>query len=64
MATYKLNTFHWHLTEDQGWRIEIKNIHCSRRKAPGAHKRYWEARRTIPWAMTAFRTAVFIHKNR
>lgn len=24
MAMYKLNTFHWHLTEDQGWRIEIK----------------------------------------
>ena len=24
MAVYKLNTFHWHLTEDQGWRIEIK----------------------------------------
>jgi len=24
MATYKLNNFHWHLTEDQGWRIEIK----------------------------------------
>jgi hexosaminidase len=24
MATYKLNTFHWHLTDDQGWRIEIK----------------------------------------
>jgi hexosaminidase len=23
---YKLNTFHWHLTDDQGWRIEIKNI--------------------------------------
>ena len=23
MATYKLNRFHWHLTEDQGWRIEI-----------------------------------------
>ena len=23
-AVYKLNTFHWHLTEDQGWRIEIK----------------------------------------
>ena len=23
MAMYKLNTFHWHLTEDQGWRIEI-----------------------------------------
>jgi hexosaminidase len=24
MAAYKLNTFHWHLTDDQGWRIEIK----------------------------------------
>ena len=24
MAQLKLNTFHWHLTDDQGWRIEIK----------------------------------------
>ncbi len=24
MAMYKLNRLHWHLTEDQGWRIEIK----------------------------------------
>jgi hexosaminidase len=24
LAAYKLNVFHWHLTEDQGWRIEIK----------------------------------------
>lgn len=24
MAFHKLNTFHWHLTDDQGWRIEIK----------------------------------------
>ncbi len=24
LAAYKFNTFHWHLTEDQGWRIEIK----------------------------------------
>jgi len=24
MAAYKLNNFHWHLTDDQGWRIEIK----------------------------------------
>jgi len=26
MAAYKLNNFHWHLTDDQGWRIEIKKI--------------------------------------
>ena len=25
MPTYKLNRLHWHLTDDQGWRIEIKS---------------------------------------
>ena len=25
MTAYKLNRFHWHLTEDQGWRMEIKS---------------------------------------
>jgi hexosaminidase len=25
MAMHKLNTFHWHLTDDQGWRLEIKS---------------------------------------
>jgi len=24
LAMYKMNKFHWHLTDDQGWRIEIK----------------------------------------
>jgi len=24
LALYKMNIFHWHLTDDQGWRIEIK----------------------------------------
>lgn len=26
MSHYKLNRFHWHLTDDQGWRIEIKSF--------------------------------------
>jgi len=25
MAIYKLNRFHWHLTDDQGWRVELKH---------------------------------------
>ena len=25
MSEYKFNVFHWHLTDDQGWRIEIKS---------------------------------------
>jgi hexosaminidase len=26
MSQYKFNVFHWHLTDDQGWRIEIKSF--------------------------------------
>lgn len=26
IAEYKYNTFHWHLTDDNGWRIEIKSL--------------------------------------
>jgi hexosaminidase len=26
MAKYKYNLFHWHLTDDEGWRIEIKSL--------------------------------------
>ncbi len=26
MSQYKYNVFHWHLTDDEGWRIEIKSL--------------------------------------
>src|SRR5664279_4197652 len=26
IAKYKFNTFHWHLTDDNGWRVEIKSL--------------------------------------
>jgi len=43
LAMHKLNTFHWHLTDDQGWRIEIKkypkltSIGSSRRMEVAGH---------------------------
>lgn len=45
MASLKFNTLHWHLTEDQGWRIEIKTyprlteIGAWREKTLVGHKR-------------------------
>ncbi|MCL4145123.1 UNVERIFIED_CONTAM: hypothetical protein GTU68_006333 [Idotea baltica] len=43
MAMYKFNQFHWHLTEDQGWRIEIKKypklteVGAYRKESPLGH---------------------------
>lgn len=33
LAFHKINTFHWHLTDDQGWRIEIKRYPLLQQKA-------------------------------
>lgn len=38
MALYKMNKFHWHLTDDQGWRIEIKKYPMLTKK--GAWRKY------------------------
>ncbi len=46
MARYKLNRFHWHLTDDQGWRIEIKSL--PRLTSVGA----WRADRKGKWSNT------------
>lgn len=44
LSSYKINKFHWHLTDDQGWRVEIK-------KYPKlTEKGAWRgARSGIPW---------------
>ncbi|TKC63938.1 beta-hexosaminidase [Pedobacter hiemivivus] len=45
LALYKINTFHWHLTDDQGWRIEIKkypklqSVSAYRKETIVGHKR-------------------------
>ncbi|MDB4583366.1 family 20 glycosylhydrolase [Draconibacterium sp.] len=43
LAEYKMNVFHWHLTDDQGWRIEIKSL--PKLTAKGA----WRAERVGDW---------------
>ena len=43
LAEYKMNVFHWHLTDDQGWRLEIKSL--PRLTEVGA----WRAPRVGQW---------------
>lgn len=43
MVLYKYNLFHWHLTDDQGWRIEIKSL--PKLTSVGA----WRAERVGDW---------------
>lgn len=43
MVQYKYNVFHWHLTDDHGWRLEIKSM--PRLTQTGA----WRVPRTGPW---------------
>lgn len=51
MATYKLNKFHFHLTDDQGWRIEIKRyprlieVGSNRLRTQLGHSDYYYPRR-------------------
>ena len=70
MALYKLNTFHWHLTEDQGWRIEIKkyprltSVGSKRAESQGdgiPHAGYYtqdEVRDVVAYAASRFVTVV------
>lgn len=53
MAAHKLNTLHWHLTDDQGWRIEIKR-YPKLTEVSG-----WRAPATAPGAPALPRTGGF-----
>lgn len=64
MALHKLNRFHWHLTDEPGWRIEIKkypnltliggegNYHDP--KAPAKFYKQWEIREIVNYASDRF----------
>jgi hexosaminidase len=57
LALHKMNTFHWHLTDDQGWRIEIKQY--PRLTEVGA----WRDRTIVGHQMRDTTTAVFDNKR-
>jgi hexosaminidase len=47
LALHKLNVFHWHLTDDQGWRIEIKKY--PRLTEVGSRRRgTWQGHNDLP----------------
>lgn len=54
LAFYKYNTFHWHLTEDQGWRIEIKKY--PKLTQIGAFR---NGSQTGPWEAQKFDTGAY-----
>ncbi len=41
MATYKMNRFHWHLTDDQGWRLEVPKYPKLTTSAAAPLNNYW-----------------------
>lgn len=48
MALYKLNTFHWHLTDGPGWRLEIKKYPALTQQAAWRTHRTWKDWWTSP----------------
>jgi hexosaminidase len=62
LALHKMNRFHWHLTDDQGWRIEIKRyprLTEIRRLAAGEHDRAVSPPTRTDRPSTAFRHGGF-----
>ena len=62
LAFYKFNTFHWHLTEDQGWRIEIKKY--PKLTEIGANRKETCLPRPTGESSMASPTAAFIRKSK
>ena len=57
LAEYKMNVFHWHLTDDQGWRIEIKSLprltEIGAWRAPRVGQ-WWQRERQQPGEETSY----------
>ena len=56
LALHKLNVFHWHLTDDQGWRIEIEKY--PRLTAAGPFYTQNDIREVVAYAASRFVTVV------
>src|SRR6266480_378095 len=64
-AQYKVNRFHWHLTDDEGWRIEIKKypklIGVSSDRDDGPYREYYtqeQVKDIVAYAQARFITVV------
>jgi hexosaminidase len=62
LALYKLNRFHWHLTDDQGWRLEIKKY--PRLTEVGANRGHEEKHRREFYSQDEVREIVAYAKSR
>jgi hexosaminidase len=68
MAFYKLNRFHWHLTDQQGWRLEIKQYpklalvggigDFDDAQAPAAYYTQEDVKEIVAYAATRFITII------
>ena len=63
LSRYKINTFHWHLTENQAWRLESKrypelNDSAHTTRMPGKYYTHEEARELVDFCRKHFVTLI------
>lgn len=63
MALLKMNVFQWHLTDDQGWRIEIKNTLVSRKSEHFATLPKWNGTKVTITTASHMADSIPRHKS-
>lgn len=62
MALYKLNTLHFHLNDDEGWRLEIPSI--PELTEVGSRRGHWEAGKENDWLPPSYGSGPFLDNPR
>lgn len=63
LSRYKINVFHWHLTENQSWRLESKrfpvlNDSCNTTRMPGKYYTLEEAKELVAYCKERYMTLI------